>query len=196
MVERILDLMKDRGMNGVQLASEIGIQKSSISEWKKGSYKPSTEAVVKIADYFGVTADYVLGRSEQKKEAGNLQPAESNIYFPVGEYDKNLIRDAIRILGSAKSEIEGLKLLRESPEKLTHGAFWRILDHYYPDYTKMMPEVCHQLLGRLYHVDRLRERELIGSYAIVEKNDDIKAAALIDELSVALVKSEGEAVKS
>lgn len=39
---------------------DLGLSNSAISEWKKGKAKPSLEAVVKIARYFGVTTDYLL----------------------------------------------------------------------------------------------------------------------------------------
>ena len=64
MIERIVMLMKERGLNGKQLAEEIGIAKNAISEWKSGRIKPSTDVVIKIADYFGVSCDYLLTGKE------------------------------------------------------------------------------------------------------------------------------------
>ena len=64
MIERIMELMKERKLNGVQLAAECGVPKSAVSAWKRGDYKPSAEAITKLAEYFGVSADYLLGLTD------------------------------------------------------------------------------------------------------------------------------------
>ena len=63
MIERILDLMKERGVNATKLTADTGIASNSITEWKNNRAKPGTDAIIKIADYFGVTTDYLLGKS-------------------------------------------------------------------------------------------------------------------------------------
>lgn len=60
MVNRILDLMKKNKINASKLTSEAGLTSSSISDWKSGKSKPSTEAVAKIANYFGVSIDFII----------------------------------------------------------------------------------------------------------------------------------------
>ena len=60
MVERILKLIEERGITAYKLAIDVGLDSVVISHWKKGKAKPSTDAIVKIAKYFGVTADWLL----------------------------------------------------------------------------------------------------------------------------------------
>ena len=60
MLERILKLMKDGGITALKLTSDLGLSNSAVTEWKKGKAKPSTDAIMKIADYFGVSTDYIL----------------------------------------------------------------------------------------------------------------------------------------
>ena len=60
LIERIIALMAARGIKGIKLATELGLAKNAVSEWKSGKAKPGTEAIIKIADYFGVTTDYLL----------------------------------------------------------------------------------------------------------------------------------------
>ncbi len=62
MVERILELIKERGITALKMTADLGLSNSAVTDWKKGKAKPSVDAVVKIADYFGVTVDYLLGR--------------------------------------------------------------------------------------------------------------------------------------
>ena len=59
-VDRIVALMESRGVSGTALTSSVEISSSSITEWKKGKAKPSVDAVVKIAEYFDVTTDWLL----------------------------------------------------------------------------------------------------------------------------------------
>ena len=61
MTERVLKLVEESGVKGVELAAATGLSKNVVSEWKKGRIKPSAEAVVKLANYFNVSTDYLLG---------------------------------------------------------------------------------------------------------------------------------------
>ncbi|MDR1101200.1 MAG: XRE family transcriptional regulator [Clostridiales bacterium] len=66
MIERILELMKINNINASQLTKAIGINHSSINGWKKGLAKPSHGALVKIADYFNVSIEYLEGMTDDK----------------------------------------------------------------------------------------------------------------------------------
>ena len=52
------------------VAIELGIPTSTISGWKLGQYKPKTDKLKKIADYFEVSLDYLLGESETPTKKG------------------------------------------------------------------------------------------------------------------------------
>ncbi len=60
LVTRIIELMEKNHVTAKQLTSELELSNSSITEWKKGKGTPSTKAVIKIANYFGVSTDYLL----------------------------------------------------------------------------------------------------------------------------------------
>ena len=62
--QRIREVRQARGMSQVELAGLLGVTKQSVSNWENDNIQPSIEMLVKIADYFGVTTDYLLGRSE------------------------------------------------------------------------------------------------------------------------------------
>ena len=49
-------------------ATMINVSQGNLSDWKNGRSKPNVDAIVKIADTFNVTTDYLLGRDETKKE--------------------------------------------------------------------------------------------------------------------------------
>jgi len=60
-IERIFALMKQRGITQYRLSKDIGISESILSSWKMNTRKPSTDLLVKIAEYFNVSTDYLLG---------------------------------------------------------------------------------------------------------------------------------------
>lgn len=57
-------LMKERGINAVQLSRETGVSTATISAWRNDIYTPKLDKLTKIADYLGVTVDYLMGRTD------------------------------------------------------------------------------------------------------------------------------------
>lgn len=67
---KILRLSKE--LNQVQLAEFLGVKKQSVSNWENDNIMPSIEMLMKIADFFHVTTDYLLGRDIQDPDAPQL----------------------------------------------------------------------------------------------------------------------------
>lgn len=59
--ERIRELRKQRGWTQAQLADKIGVTKSVISFYERQDRAPSPEVLIKFANLFDVSADYLLG---------------------------------------------------------------------------------------------------------------------------------------
>ena len=62
--ERLIELRKERGISQAKLAAEIGVSCGIICYWETGRSDPSGHNIVKLSDFFGVTADYLLGRTD------------------------------------------------------------------------------------------------------------------------------------
>jgi transcriptional regulator with XRE-family HTH domain len=62
---------------------EIGLQKSTVTRWKNGSI-PTDATALKIADYFGVTVDYLLG-NEQKETPALTKEDERDIKIRIDQ---------------------------------------------------------------------------------------------------------------
>ncbi|WP_376740238.1 helix-turn-helix domain-containing protein [Listeria innocua] len=60
--ERVKELCKKRGITVSRLEEEVGFGKNSIYSWKKNN--PSSDKLQKVADYFNVSTDYLLARTE------------------------------------------------------------------------------------------------------------------------------------
>ena len=63
--EHIKSLRMSRGLNQVEMAKIFGVTKQSVSNWENGNIMPSIDMLVKIASYFSVSTDYLLGLSEK-----------------------------------------------------------------------------------------------------------------------------------
>ncbi|MCM1289527.1 MAG: helix-turn-helix domain-containing protein [Corallococcus sp.] len=59
--ERLKELRTEKGLSQMGLALEIGFGTTAICYWENGVRVPSAEAVIALAKYFGVSADYLLG---------------------------------------------------------------------------------------------------------------------------------------
>ena len=67
MQERIEDLRKEKSLTLEQLAEQTGLSRSALANYETNEFKDiSHYAVVKLAKFYGVTADYLLGLTETK----------------------------------------------------------------------------------------------------------------------------------
>lgn len=63
--ERIKNLRMNKNLSQVDLAKCLGVTKQSVSNWENENIMPSIEMLIKIANYFSVSTDYLLGLSEK-----------------------------------------------------------------------------------------------------------------------------------
>lgn len=64
MYDIVEKLLAERGITATKLARELGLSQSTFSAWKRGEYVPKGDKRKKVADYFGVTLDYLDGISD------------------------------------------------------------------------------------------------------------------------------------
>ena len=50
------------GLTTVQLAQKMGLTQAAVSQWESGKKVPGIETISRLADLYGVTVDYLLGR--------------------------------------------------------------------------------------------------------------------------------------
>jgi len=61
--ERLRELRLEKNIGQKEVGAIIGVSDSSIRKYEVGDRTPDPTAIVKLADYFGVTTDYLLGRT-------------------------------------------------------------------------------------------------------------------------------------
>ena len=59
---RLKELRLQHGFSQEELAEQIGIKRNTYSDWENGKCKPNYEKLEKIADFFGVSLDWLFGR--------------------------------------------------------------------------------------------------------------------------------------
>ena len=84
MLNRIKDLREDRDMRQSDLARETGIDQRTISNYETGKTAPDAYALIKLADFFDVSIDYLVGRtdtdlSSDKKKAKIIDKIKSEL---------------------------------------------------------------------------------------------------------------------
>lgn len=64
--ERIKTLRNARNLSQVQLAKALNVSKQAVSNWENDNILPSIEMLIKIANYFSVSTDYILELNQRK----------------------------------------------------------------------------------------------------------------------------------
>ena len=90
MSSRILELIKTHGVSASQLVTELGLNSTAVSEWKSGKTKPRAEHIAKLAIFFGVTSDYLLGLTDNPNPPENVLPYVSPEEFAIIEKLRSL----------------------------------------------------------------------------------------------------------
>ena len=84
-------LRKSKGLTQTEIAQFIGITQNSYSYWENDKVKIDNASIVKLADFFGVSVDYLIGRDDitpEDRAAGasatrkeNITPIEDDLLY-------------------------------------------------------------------------------------------------------------------
>ncbi|WP_425595529.1 helix-turn-helix domain-containing protein [Priestia flexa] len=84
--KRLATLRKEKGISQYEFADRIGFSRGQVANYEQGKREPDYETLQKIADFFDVSTDYLLGRTdnpdliEEKNEESLLDP-ELGVFF-------------------------------------------------------------------------------------------------------------------
>ncbi|MDM8128951.1 helix-turn-helix transcriptional regulator, partial [Paraclostridium benzoelyticum] len=80
--ERLKQLRESKGLKQIELAKKLNLTSAALSQYEKGIREPNSEMLKKIADYFNVSTDFLLGRIDKiniNKEKPKLDPSIKTI---------------------------------------------------------------------------------------------------------------------
>lgn len=64
---RVKELRKEKGKKQNEMAEYLGVTLRAYQYYESGTNYPNIPGLLKLADFFGVTTDYLLGRSQERK---------------------------------------------------------------------------------------------------------------------------------
>nr|WP_302600232.1 helix-turn-helix transcriptional regulator [uncultured Cellulosilyticum sp.] len=112
-VDRIKQLCASKSTNMANLERELGLSKGSISKWSKSS--PNSDSLPKIADYFHVSVDYLLGREEKLNAL--TQEDEMDLAKTMAKIRKQLVTEQGLMFDGEILDKETIELLLNSIEQ-------------------------------------------------------------------------------
>ena len=96
--EILKDLRKQKKVTQVQLAEAIGVSAGNVGDWENGKSRPNYEALISLANFFGVSADVLLGLKEVDERTTVLADWEVDLVSMIRKMDA---RDQEDIFGLA-----------------------------------------------------------------------------------------------
>lgn len=73
-IDRILELLGKKGVSGAEMSRACGFSNAVFSQWKNRKQNPSATKIAKMAEYFGVSVDYLLGNEEKPAAPKDDEP--------------------------------------------------------------------------------------------------------------------------
>lgn len=109
---KLKQLREERDLSQYDFARMFGVSQGAVGNWESGKREPKHKTTVRIADFFGVTTDYLLGREplDTKKDSPPSKEDEPPVDDPVIAQ----IMDVVRQMSPEERRLylENLKTLR------------------------------------------------------------------------------------
>lgn len=107
--DRLVLLRKELGLTQEEFAEKIGYTRTAVSAWEIGRNEPSNSDTLKIADFFGVTTDFLLGKTDIRNYDKDEQDFKFAYHKDMEGLTDEEISDALRFYKEMKKRVEGDK---------------------------------------------------------------------------------------
>ena len=132
---RILTLLrKERGISQKQAAAQLGVSQALLSHYEKGIRECGLDFVVRVSDFYGVSCDYLLGRSPDPGRKEPVQPVDIPV-LPEEDGRHGALLSAMRMLLSMSDRI-GSEKLSGHVESYLKAAVYRMFRQVYRVYPR------------------------------------------------------------
>ena len=81
---RLKELREERNLSQMAVALAIKTSQRNISRWENGENEPTANFLIRLADFFGCSIDYLVGRED---DFGNISIVSNNAYFSLSEQE-------------------------------------------------------------------------------------------------------------
>lgn len=65
---RLREIRKAKGISQLKLAMDLNTSQNTISRYETGEREPGIKELIRLANYFNVSVDYLIGRTDEPKE--------------------------------------------------------------------------------------------------------------------------------
>jgi len=65
------ELRHEKGLSQRQAAAELGVSQALLSHYENDAREPKLDFVIKVCEYYAVTADYILGRTKERGDGAS-----------------------------------------------------------------------------------------------------------------------------
>lgn len=105
-MERIKELRKEKSITMKRLGEIIGVSEGAVSQYENGKRQPDYDILKKIADFFDVSTDYLLGRTDnpQQNIDQQLEGIEFALYGEIKELTDDEKQDILNFVKFTKSQ--------------------------------------------------------------------------------------------
>ena len=112
--EVFMRLVQEKGITTYQVAKATGISQGLMGQYKKGDKIPTAQNLIKIADYFGVSTDYLLGKEDARQKDDIYAMAEGGGASNISKATLREMYDADELLGeeNAKRKLEIIQKIK------------------------------------------------------------------------------------
>jgi len=97
-LERLRELREHRGLSQTDVANDLHISRQSYNFYENGQREPNQEMLLKLADYYNVTTDYLLGRSNSPLSEISSQELPKEFLLELKDADNKTINEVWQYL--------------------------------------------------------------------------------------------------
>lgn len=107
-LDKISALLKEQGKTQKELTDYLGLTKNAYTSWKSGTNKSYLKHLPQIAEFFDVSVDYLLGKTEIRKGAGPsglpLSPMQEKAFNMIMNLPESALEDLMRFLDAMQGK--------------------------------------------------------------------------------------------
>ena len=106
-LERLYELMRERGTNAKRVCEELDMSNSAFTDWKNGKAKPGVDSLSKLAEYFNVSLDYLILGKESVPETNAESAVVERVIYTSLDYSDPLDSEVLNKFHRLPSEHQG-----------------------------------------------------------------------------------------
>ena len=100
--EKIKELRAEKGLSQYEASQKLDVARYTYANWEQGRAEPSIDDLIKLADFFGCTTDYLMGRTD---DFGNVVVSNGQLTDQLPLDEQKLLRAYRAMPDMAKRKI-------------------------------------------------------------------------------------------